>query len=247
MPKTRHGHEHAQRERHGGRERSCRRLVARNDCAEARRADEQKERPEKTDVLLRVLEADVRDLLLDGDDDDLQEILPAGALQVGGELARDELRADRQHEHQAPREHDGGVELQEPVLPEDQLIRTEAHGLPPVRGLLASARSRQPRDDRARQDKAQRADQESLPVAARGEVEARQGNGHAQQQAAEEPQRGLLGGHPLANRPPEAPEEDRAEHASGEPRQHQRQGFIHRRPPVPPASPCLPWRPSATR
>src|ERR1035438_1322694 len=83
-----------------------------------------------------MFEADVGNLFLDGEDDDLQEVLPAGALQVCGEFARDELRADREHEHQAPREYDGGVELQKAMMPEDQLIRTEAHGLPPVSSCL---------------------------------------------------------------------------------------------------------------
>ena len=53
--------------------------------------DEQKERAEKADILLRVAEADVFDLLLDAGDDDFQKVLPAGTFQIRGELARDEL------------------------------------------------------------------------------------------------------------------------------------------------------------
>ena len=74
----RHGHEYAQRERRGGRERAGRRLVAGNDGAEIGRGDEQKERAEKAEILLRLRQADLLDLLLDAGDDDLQQVLPAG-------------------------------------------------------------------------------------------------------------------------------------------------------------------------
>jgi hypothetical protein len=50
----RHGHQHAQRERRRGRERTGRRLVAGNDGAEAGRGDEQEERAQKAEILLRV-------------------------------------------------------------------------------------------------------------------------------------------------------------------------------------------------
>ena len=53
--------------------------------------DEQKERAQKADILLRVAEADVFDLLLDAGDDDFQQVLPAGTFQIRGKLARDEL------------------------------------------------------------------------------------------------------------------------------------------------------------
>ena len=33
-----------------------------------------------------------------------------------------------QHEHQSPREDNGGVEFEKPILPEDHLIGAEAHG-----------------------------------------------------------------------------------------------------------------------
>ena len=119
----RHGHKHAQRECRGGRERARRRLVAGNDGAEAGRGDEQEERAQKAEILLRMAEADVFDLFLDAGDDDFQKVLPAGTFQIRGKFARDEFRADGQHEHQSPREHDGGVELEKPVLPEDHLDR----------------------------------------------------------------------------------------------------------------------------
>ena len=132
MPKRRDGRQHAQRKRRGGRERPGRRLVAGNDGAEAGQRDEQKKRAQKADIPLRVTEADIFDLLLDADDDDFQQVLPARSLQMGGELARDELRAPGKHEHQCPREHNGAVEFEKPVLPEDHLIGTKAHSGSPV-------------------------------------------------------------------------------------------------------------------
>jgi hypothetical protein len=51
-----------------------------------------------------------------------------------GKFARDEFRADGQHEHQSPGEHDGGVEFEKPVLPEDDLVGTKAHDRPPSAG-----------------------------------------------------------------------------------------------------------------
>ena len=74
------------------------------------------------------LQADLFDLFLDAGDDDFQKVLPAGTFQVRGKFARDEFRADGQHEHQPPGEHNGAVELEKAVLPEDQLIGTKAHG-----------------------------------------------------------------------------------------------------------------------
>ena len=111
---NRHGHKYAQRERRGGRERTRRRLVAGKDGAEAGGGDEQKERAQKAEILLRMAEADLFDLFLDPGDDDFQKVLPAGTLLVRGKFARDEFGADGQHEHQSPCEHDGAVEFEKP-------------------------------------------------------------------------------------------------------------------------------------
>jgi hypothetical protein len=50
---------------------------------------------------------------------------------ICGELARNEHGTDRQHEHQRPGEYDGGVEFEEPRLPENDLVGTKAHDGPP--------------------------------------------------------------------------------------------------------------------
>jgi hypothetical protein len=56
-----------------------------------------------------------------------KKILPAGTLQFGGKIARDELRTDGEHDHQTPGEDDGAIEFEKPVLPENHLIGTKAH------------------------------------------------------------------------------------------------------------------------
>jgi hypothetical protein len=91
MPKQRHGHEHAHCECSRGRERASRRLVAGNDGAEAGRGDKQEERAQKAEILLRLTQADLFDLLLDAGDDDFQKVLPAGTSQADGKSARDEF------------------------------------------------------------------------------------------------------------------------------------------------------------
>ena len=53
--------------------------------------DEQEERAQKAEILLRVAEADVFDLFLDAGDDDFQKVLPAGTFQIRGKFARDEF------------------------------------------------------------------------------------------------------------------------------------------------------------
>ncbi len=87
----RHGHKHAQRECRRGRERAGRRLVAGNDGAEAGGGDKQEERAQKAEVLLRLTQAYLFDLLLDAGDDDFQKVLPAGTFQADGKSARDEF------------------------------------------------------------------------------------------------------------------------------------------------------------
>jgi hypothetical protein len=87
----RHGHKHAQRECRRGRERAGRRLVAGNDGAEAGRGDKQEERAQKAEILSRLAQADLFDLLLDAGDDDFQQVLPAGTFQARGKFARDEF------------------------------------------------------------------------------------------------------------------------------------------------------------
>ena len=133
------------------------------------------------------------------------------------------------------------------MLPEDHLVGTKAHGWPPVPGgLVFSGRPGQPRHDQARHDKSEETQQQPLPMTARNKIKSSQGNAHPQQQAAEEPKRRPFGRNALANRPPKAAEENRAEQHARHQRQRQSQDFIHRHPPVPPASPCLPWPPNAT-
>ncbi len=72
-------------------------------------------------------------------------------------------------------------------------------------------------------------------------VKSSQGNAHPQQRAAEEPKRRPLGRNALANRPPKAAEENRAEQDARNQREYQSQNFIHRYSPAPPPLPCLPW------
>ena len=84
-----HGYEYAQRQRSRGRERGSRRLIARNDGAQARCTDKYEERAQKTDIFLRVTQAYVFNLFLDAGDDDFQEVLPAGTFQIRGKFARD--------------------------------------------------------------------------------------------------------------------------------------------------------------
>jgi len=67
-----HGYEYAQRQRSRGRERGSRRLIARNDGAQARCTDKYEERAQKTDIFLRVTQAYVFNLFLDAGDDDFQ-------------------------------------------------------------------------------------------------------------------------------------------------------------------------------
>ena len=194
-------------------------------------------------------EADVFDLFLDAGDDDFQKVLPAGAFQTRGKLARDELRTDGQHEHQCPGEHDCAVEFEKPVLPEDHLVGTKAHSRPPVPGRFGFLRrAGQPRHHQARDEKSKRDKAATAPsVRRRNEVKSGQGDAHPQQQAAEEPKRRPLRRNALAHRPPKTAEEKRPQQHARRRCQRQQQNLIHRHPPVRPASLCLLWLPNATR
>jgi hypothetical protein len=90
----RHGHHHAQRERRRRGERTGRWFVAGNDGAQAGRGDEQEKRAQKAEIFLRVRQPDLLDLFRDEGDDDLQQVLPAGAFMIRGEFARDEFGPD---------------------------------------------------------------------------------------------------------------------------------------------------------
>ena len=89
-PEPRNGDEHAQRERRGGRERAGRWLEPGMTVLRLAGADEQEERAQESQILLRMVEPDFPDLLLDGSDHDLQDVLPVGTLGPRGELSRDE-------------------------------------------------------------------------------------------------------------------------------------------------------------
>ena len=119
----------------------------------------------------------------------------------GGKFARDEFRTDGQHQHQPPGEHDGGVEFEKAVLPEDDIVGAKMHDGPPAPWrLVFSRRPRQPRYDDARHDKSEEAQQQPLPMTARDKIKAGQRNAHAQQQTAEKPKR-----RPFGRNTPDAP------------------------------------------
>jgi hypothetical protein len=128
----RHGHQHAQRQCRRGRERTGRRLEAREDGAEGGHGEEQKERGQKAERLSRLTQTDFFDLFLDGDDDDFEKVLPAGAFQADGNVARDEPGAHDHHGHDHPGEDQRGVQLDEPVLPVDDFVGTKPHDRPPL-------------------------------------------------------------------------------------------------------------------
>ncbi len=128
----RHRDEHAQRERSRGRERSGRRLVAGEDRAQVGQRDEQEQRAQESQIFFRMAQADFFDLFADIGHHDFEQALPARDMHLAGEIARDEFGAHGQHQHQHPGRHDGGVELEESVLPQDQFVGTKVHGSPPV-------------------------------------------------------------------------------------------------------------------
>ena len=67
--------------------------VAGDDREESGRCDEQEERAQKADVILRLFQAHLFDLLRNEPDDDFQKVLPAGPRQIHGQAPRDELRS----------------------------------------------------------------------------------------------------------------------------------------------------------
>ena len=92
---------------------SRRRLIAGNDRAEAGRRDEQKQRAQKAEVLFAArARPDLADLLLMPVTTISSRFCQRERFSSVDKLPRDELRADGQHEHQRPGEHDGGVELE---------------------------------------------------------------------------------------------------------------------------------------
>ena len=139
-------------------------------------ATNRKSVPRKPRYFSGWLQADLLDLLLDAGDDDLEQVLPARTLEVRGQPARDEHRADHQHEHQPPGEHDGGVELEQARTAR----RPISSGLRRMAGLLSGcasvARPGQPRhDQRAPTMKPSRHAQQPLPVPAARRSRSRPG------------------------------------------------------------------------
>ena len=156
----------------------------------AREGDEEKKRAQKAEILSRVWQADFPDLFLDARDNDLQQILPAGTGQTRGKFARDQLGTHGEHEHQSPREHDGAVEFEKPVLPENHLVGAKAHGSPPV---LCERWPRQRHHHQAGQDKSDETRYQTLPISVANEIETNEDDGHPHQQTTQKPQ-GRMGG-----------------------------------------------------
>jgi hypothetical protein len=59
----------------------------------------------------------------------------------------------------------------------------------------------EPRHDKARDDEPEQARQQSLPIVPKDKIEPGHNNARPQQQAAEEPKRGMSGRNTLTNRP----------------------------------------------
>jgi len=138
------------------------------------------------------MKADFFDLLHHSADDHLQKVLPAGTGQFCGEIARNQFRAKGQDEHEAPREGDGAVNFQKSVLPQDHLIGTKAHGVPPGRAGLSRG-SGHLCHEQTRHDETKQTRDQPLHVLVRHEIESGQYNACPEQHAAEEPKRRLLG------------------------------------------------------
>jgi hypothetical protein len=84
-----------------------------------------------------LFQADLFDLFLDADDDDLKKTLPSGPSQTLGEMKGHDFRTDGKYDHQSPREDDGSVDFNEPMLKKDQLIGAKTHDRPPeIRRLV---------------------------------------------------------------------------------------------------------------
>ena len=73
----RHGDKHRDRQRRRGRERTGRWFVPGENRAEVGHRDEQKQGADKAEILLRMVQAHLLDLLLNRGDHDFQEALPA--------------------------------------------------------------------------------------------------------------------------------------------------------------------------
>src|SRR5664279_1794090 len=86
-------------------------------------------------------------------------------------------------------------------------------------GCLLCRWSRQTNHSKSGSDEPEETQQQSLPMAAREEVESSRDNGYPQHQAAKDPKRGAFGVEALANCPPKAAEEDHAQHRPEDPGQ----------------------------
>ena len=132
----RRGHEDAEGEGRRRRQRAGRRPVPGDDRAETGQGDEEEEGADKTDKPAGVDDPDLGDLFFHGQDDDLEDILPARPPQPRRQPGGDESGADGEDGHQQPGEEYGGVELDEAVLPEDLVIGTQLHDRPPAAECL---------------------------------------------------------------------------------------------------------------
>ena len=128
----RHGDKDRDRQCRRGRQRTGRCFVSRDDRTEVGHCDKEKQRAQKTQILGRMVEADFLDLFFNGGDDDFEEALPPRDMYFGHELARDQPRAQRHHDHQPPRRDDRAIELDKAVPPENQIIGRKAQWWSPL-------------------------------------------------------------------------------------------------------------------
>src|SRR5450631_1231016 len=85
----------------------------------------------------------------------------------------------------------------------------------------------QPDDDKTRDDETEQTQQQPFPVRTGDQIESAQHDGGAQQHAAAEPQRRLPSRYAFQHRPPQAPEEQRAQQQARQQDQRQLQQLIH--------------------
>ncbi len=130
-PEEGDGHEHAQRQRRGGRERCRGRLIPRDDAAEAGHGDEEEDRPQEGEVGPGTFKPHFPDLPFDGRDDDLQQVVPPLPAFPFGQAPGGEGGRRGHHRHEPPGECQGGADSDRSGLPEDDLIRTQEHASPP--------------------------------------------------------------------------------------------------------------------
>jgi hypothetical protein len=128
-------------------------------------------------------------LFRDGGDDDFQQVLPAGAFEADGQFAGDELRADGQHQHQPPGEHNGGVEFENPYC--QKIISSGLRRMTGLRSLdsVFDRGAGEPCHDETRDDKSEQTGQQPLPMTVADNIKASDGDSGPQQQAAEKPER----------------------------------------------------------